>query len=372
MAIKKKKALPNSLIVTQSNELVEARYNLPLGEQRLVLTMISRIQPDDEDFKPYRISVAEFADFLGIAKDSAYQECKKITANLLTRVLHIREEGRLLQIGWMSSAEYIDGSGMVNLTFDPLLKPYLLQLKSNFTSSKLNMMLSFKSQYTMRIYALLKQYEKLKVREIELELLRDMLGLRKDLHVEYRDFKRHVLEAAKKELLEKSDLYFEYTEIKYGRRVGAIRFGIYAKELPAELLETNESSFINHSSNKKPSFIAINLPATPVIENLLLLVDEKYRARKTVLAAIIEYEKKEGFEYVRRNILYCNTKADKSYAGFLNTALKEDWGKDWQVEQQLVKKKVPEVWERQGFATQKEYDEFMFTQQMERYQQKSN
>ena len=43
----KKKPLMASLIVTQANELVEARYNLTLGEQRFIFTMISRIQPDD-------------------------------------------------------------------------------------------------------------------------------------------------------------------------------------------------------------------------------------------------------------------------------------------------------------------------------------
>jgi len=101
-------------------------------------------------------------------------------------------------------------------------------------------------------------------------------------------------------------------------------------------------------------------------------VPERYRNRKNVLAAIIDYEQKHGFEYVRRNILYCNTKADKSYGGFLNTALKEDWGQDWQLEQQQpvkAKVKASEVWERQGFKTQKEYDAFMFAQQMERYGQ---
>jgi len=62
-AYKKKKSLPNSLIVTQLNELVESRYNLPYrGEQRF--------------------GVGEFAEFLGIDKDSAYRECKKIMAKL--------------------------------------------------------------------------------------------------------------------------------------------------------------------------------------------------------------------------------------------------------------------------------------------------
>jgi plasmid replication initiation protein len=141
--IKKKKPLA-SLIVTQANELVESRYNLTMGEQRLIFTMISRIQPEDEDFKPYRISLGELAEFLGIDKNHIYADCKKITKKLLEKVVEIQELGRLLQTHWVSSADYIDGTGVVNLTFDPLLKPYLLQLKGNFTSSKLDMLLSFK------------------------------------------------------------------------------------------------------------------------------------------------------------------------------------------------------------------------------------
>lgn len=373
MTKNKKKTLPNSLIVTQSNELVQARYILPVVEQRLVLMMISKIQPDDEDFKPYRIRVNELAEFLGVAKGSAYRECKKVTENLLKRVLSIYESDGLLQTNWVSSAKYIDGTGIVNLSFDPLLKPYLLQLKSNFTSCKLEMLLSFKSQYTMRIYTLLKQYEKLKEREFELQQLRETLGLQQNLHTEYRDFKRHVLLATQKELKEKADLYFEFDEIKYGRKVGAIRFQIFVKNLP-KTLSCEQNSLLEETLPSKPStaFANLNAPESPVIDELLFLVPDLHKTKKTVLSAILEYEKKQGREYVKRNILYSNERAGRSYAGFLANALKDDWGHDWQLEQQQAtqkpaKKKVQEIWERQGFKSQKEYDEFMFEQQMQRY-----
>lgn len=363
MARIKKKSLPASSIVTQANGLVTARYTLPLAEQRLILTMIARIQPDDEDFKPYRISVGELAEFIGVAKGSAYLECKKITENLLKRVLSINEPDGLLQVNWVSSAKYIDGTGMVNLSFDPLLKPYLLKLKGNFTSCKLEMLLSFKSQYTMRMYNLLKQYEwRKKEQEIELELLREMLGLHKDQYKLYADFKRSILESTQKELAEKADLTFEFNEIKYGRRVGAINFRIFSKELL-------EPASDNEPINPPPLFPFIDAEISPSVDKLLLLVLEPHRAKKTVQAAVEAFEGKHGFDYVKRNILYSNAKADKSYAGFLNTALKEDWGHDWTLEQQeidspTVKKKAIEVWERDGFSSQSEYEKFMWKKQM--------
>jgi hypothetical protein len=369
MAKKKKKNLPpSSLIVTQSNQLVEARYNLPLAEQRLILTMISRIQPDDEDFKPYRIPIKEFAEFMGIDKNSAYRECKKITKSLLTRVIEIAEPGRLLQIGWVSSADYIDGSGMVNLCFDPLLKPYLLKLKGNFTSYKLEMILSFKSQYSVRIYMLLKQYQRLGDREIQIGLLRDMLGLLKDQHKEYSNLKNNILKPVQKELIEKADLYFEFEEIKHGRRVEALKFKIFSKQNSQSMLP---SEVPLPEPEIKTGSITLE-SGSSLLDKLLALIPDQHRAKKTVVSALESYEKKHGVSYVERNILYTNEKAEKSYAGFLNNALKEDWGHDWYLEEQSklkpsVKPKQMEIWEKLGFTSMKEYDEHMWRQQMDLY-----
>jgi hypothetical protein len=365
--VKNKKTTPPSLIVTQSNKLVEARYNLPLGEQRLILTMIAKIQPDDEDFTEYRINVKDFADFLDIDKSNVYQEFHKIQKSIVSRVLVIHEADGPLVIGWVSSAKYLENEGAVLLCIDPKLRPYLLQLKGNFTSYKLEMLLSFKSQYTMRLYGLLKQYERLKARDIKMEELREMLGLRADQYPLYANFKTDLLRRIQKELAEKSDLTFEFDEIKHGRRVGAIKFRITSKRPPEPLPD-------NAQISPPPLLPFIEAEISPTVDKLLRLVREPHSTKKTVQAAVQDFEKKLGFDYVKRNILYSNAKADKSYAGFLNSALKEDWGHDFELEQQAppAQKKVAEVWERQGFASPKAYDEFMYRKQMEGYGQRCN
>ena len=358
----KKKLPPSSLIVTQSNKLVEARYNLPLGELRLILTMIARIQPEDADFTEYRINVKDFAEFLDIDKNSVYREFHKIQKSIVSRVLIFYELDGPLAVGWVSSAKYLEKEGAVLLSFDPKLKPYLLQLKGNFTSCKLEMLLSFKSQYTMRVYNLLKQYESLGERQIEVDVLREILGLRIDQYKLYANFKTDLLKPVQHELKSKSDLYFEFDEIKYGRKVGAILFRILTKkvvknssqivqvEAPVEIIENNVSNNISE---------------------LLSLIPDQHRTKKTVLSSVESFEKKNGFDYVKRNILYCNVKAEKSYAGFLHNALKNDWGYDWELEKKTpIKKKAKEIWERHGFASMKEYDEYMFRKQMEKYSQK--
>ncbi|MEI7990010.1 MAG: replication initiation protein, partial [Chloroflexota bacterium] len=266
------------------------------------------------------------------------------------------------------SAKYLEKEGAVLLSFDPKLKPYLLQLKGNFTSCKLEMLLSFKSQYTMRMYTLLKQYERVSEREVELQQLRDILGIGKEQYKLYSNFRDRVLEPTQKELKAKSDLVFEFDEIKYGRRVGAIRFRIISKKL----IECASDEALANIVSITPILPSLEGKTSPLPSRLLLLVPEQHQAKKTVQAALEAFEKKYGFDYVKRNILYSNAKADKSYAGFLNNALKEDWGHDWELEQQEVpvKKNVMEIWERQGFGSQKEYDDFMYKKQMEAYGKK--
>ena len=350
----RRKLPPSTAVVTQSNELVSARYALPLGEMRLLFTVISKIQPEDTKLTVYHIPVAEFADFLGVARGSAYAEMKKITHSIVTRYVEIKSPGSLIQTTWMSQAKYVDGTGMVEVQLSESMVCHLLQLKNgNFTQCKLLMLLSFKSQYTLRLYMLLKQKRDhnpyAKTYEFEIGELRKILGVsveyipRADkfskaqeaieLYPEYKTFKRCVLDMAKKEMDAKADLSFEYEEIRHGRRVASINFRVFniprAGMLSIELAAEEQ----------------LSLELTPksgadldLVETLLSFVPDQHRAKKGVRATIEAAEKQHGFDYVKRNILYSNAHAAKNYAGYLNGALAIDYGHDWEIEQQQAAK----------------------------------
>ncbi|MCP4487277.1 MAG: replication initiation protein [Gammaproteobacteria bacterium] len=165
-------------IVVQSNKLVEARYSLTVGEQRLIFAMASMIHPDDVDFFMYEMQVKELAELLNFDLKYAYFEIDKITDRLMERVLRIPEEKGWLKIGWVSSSRYNRDKGTVSFKFDPDLKPYLLRLKREFTKSKLMILTRFQSIHSIRIYQLLKQYRKIGHREFNLDELKEILGLK--------------------------------------------------------------------------------------------------------------------------------------------------------------------------------------------------
>lgn len=216
-------------VVTQGNNLIEARQKKPLTarEQKIILTMVSLIEPTDEDFKDYIISVKEFHEMLGLEGREHYTQLKKIVEDLMSKVVEIPSgNGGWVMTHWVSRAEYIDGSGMIQLRFAPDLKPYLLQLKTAFTSYKLSNILSLKSSYAIRLYELMKKWQHLGEWTCSIKNLREKLGVEKDKYPRYANFNARVLKVAVTELNKKTDLNIELQEIKKGRSVEEIKFSI--------------------------------------------------------------------------------------------------------------------------------------------------
>ncbi|MDE3841217.1 initiator RepB protein (plasmid) [Bacillus methanolicus] len=215
-----------SNFVTKSNMLIEANYKLGVVEQKIILCLASNIRPTDSDFKTYTLPVKEFNKLLGLKGSPKYTELRKITKELMQKVFEVRINKKVIQVAWLSYVAYNESEGTIDIRFDPFLRPYLLELKKEFTSYKLENVVKLKSSYAIRIYELLKQYEKLQERTFLLDDLRKMLGA-EDIYPAYGNFKQRVLVPAQKELKKKTDITFEIEEIKMGRRVNKIKFLIF-------------------------------------------------------------------------------------------------------------------------------------------------
>jgi plasmid replication initiation protein len=214
-------------LVVKSNDLIEASYKLTLQEARIVLLLASMINRDDDGFKLYQIKVKDFAKFIGVDKNkNIYKQLAQITEKLGKRTLSIKKEGSILQMAWLASSEYFFNEGYVELEFSDKLKPYLLQLKDRFTKYQLSSVLELKSFYAIRLYELLKQWEKMKTRTVEVQELRLALGIPDNKYKQYGHFKNRVLNSARKEINNKTETYFDFTEIKRGLKVVMLKFEI--------------------------------------------------------------------------------------------------------------------------------------------------
>lgn len=244
-------------LVVKGNDFINARHQLTVAEMRIVLTMISQIKRTDEDFKPYRIYIKDFVEAIGTSHKGEYERAREITLNLMKRVMEIPRQKGYLQVSFLSSAEYVTGTGYVELSFDPKLKPYLLQLKERFTQYDIRYVLPLQSFYSIRIYELLKQYIKLGERTMGVDELRDLLKL-PNSYQHYASFKRRIILQAQKDLSQHTDLSFDFDELKVGRKVARIRFVIRSNR-GAEETSILGNSVSTPMEESKSSFAVVSL-----------------------------------------------------------------------------------------------------------------
>jgi len=248
-------------IVTHSNQLSEARYTLTIAEQRLVLTLLSMISPDDNDFKNYEIKISDFKELLQINTNAVYDQTKEVLRKLASRVIYIPDGKNYFISHWFSSAKYSSETGTVYISLDNLLKPYLLQLKSQFTKYQLFRVAQFQGFYTIRIYTLLKQYESIGCRDIPLIELRSILDISDEKYRLFKEFKRNVLMRAKKEFetidketgTYKSDITFDLETFRTGRKITDLKFIIKRQKVKTnQKIEIEDSLVTPHPKELTP------------------------------------------------------------------------------------------------------------------------
>lgn len=227
-----KKAEAKGELIVQHNYLIEARYRLSLQEKRVILWLLTQIKPNDEDFKLHKLEIAEFSKMTNVTVDNRYSELRNITKRLIQRAIEIYDPQahEFIQVSWLSAARYQIRKGCVLLEFSPQLKPYLLQLKRQFTKLSIGDIMGLSSIYSIRFYELLKQYEHIKQREITIVTLRKHCGIAETEYRRYNDFKKDVVERAKKEINEKTDIVIDYRELKESRKIVAIEWTIKKKD----------------------------------------------------------------------------------------------------------------------------------------------
>jgi plasmid replication initiation protein len=213
-------------LIVKHNDFIEAKYNLTLTELKIIAKLSSMIQKDDDDFKSYKFTAKELLDDLKL--NNNYDDLRDSIKKLLTRLIIIKTEKSVLATTFLSSAEYFKDS-TVELSFDKKLKPYLLQLKNNFTMYQFENVVALSSFYAIRIYELCKQYETIKERTIEIKELKEILDIKVKSYNIYNNFKQKVLEIAEREINEKTDIHISFEEIKTSRKVTSIKFIIKSK-----------------------------------------------------------------------------------------------------------------------------------------------
>jgi len=221
-------------VVVKSNDLIQrSRFKLNLQQQKIILFLVSKIKPSDDDFHEYTFDIRDFCRICGIDSigGNNYETLKAALKELSDKSMYVMiDKNTEALVRWLDDVYFQKEKGLVSVRFDKDMKPFLLHLHENFTKYELIYTLRMKRKATPRLYELLKSYHYNSLKpytvEFELDRLRTLLDATKKTYDSFKYLRQFVLAPAVEEINEQTDITVEMQTICYRRTVKAVRFTI--------------------------------------------------------------------------------------------------------------------------------------------------
>lgn len=238
-----------SMKVYKADELLQkARFTLSLTEQRIILYTISKIKPTDIKFQEYVFELKDFYSVCGVNGNDSYSIIKKTMNELKNKSWWITMEdphalGTECEscVNWFTVLRTNKRTGKFTVMFHPDMVPFLLELSQRmedeqkyYTAYDFRYILPMKSTYSIRLYELLKSYQK-NNREwwFKLDKLKHILDC--ESYKNFKDFRIRVLEPAVKEINLYSDLHIGYETEKDGKKIDILTFYMTEKDIASKI-----------------------------------------------------------------------------------------------------------------------------------------
>lgn len=251
---------PRDETVVKANKMVKAKTSFTKLEHRIVASLISQIEHGQESFETQRVSLREIMERAGVESTEIFRKAREICDRLVEKGVGIstydEKNGRVYTAYTLfRECRYIEREGVIEAKFEEEMRPFLLQLRNRFTMYSLNFFLQLPSRHSMRIYELLKMREDLGAMRISVEEFRETLGLENSYEY-FTDLKRHVIEKARKQIAEYTDIEFTYNVEREGRTAKRLRFFVaknHERDEEEEALLPDSQTDIDYDSGSKSS-----------------------------------------------------------------------------------------------------------------------
>jgi len=226
-------SIESSHYVVQSNALLRSRQNLNLNSTKIIRAAIMQIEPGDQAFKPYVISIIDLSKLLNVSSSNLYRDIKAIVNNINRNPVEIEAEDSkmFISIPWVQLCAYDPSKGFF-IQLNESLRPHLLDLKKRYGQYEYELIRGMDSVYGVRLFELLMSYIMVKIfPKNGMEIILTVDEIRKgcscmDKYPAFANLKDRVIDPGVREInrLTMYNIKFEY--VKKGRSVYAIKFFI--------------------------------------------------------------------------------------------------------------------------------------------------
>nr|WP_181716727.1 replication initiation protein RepM [Psychrobacter sp.]QJS05733.1 replication protein RepB, Rep3 superfamily [Psychrobacter sp.] len=237
--------MDNCKLVTKDNKLISASYSLGIPEQRIIFLAIVAARGQDKLIDArgvLQIHASSYQEQFKVEKHTSYDALKSATRGLFDAYFEyddIHEQtGKPVHhlVNWVQKISYIDTAGMIELQFTDAVIPLITRLSEQYTEYDLKQVSELQSEYAIRLYELMMQWKTVgKTNKIATDDLRKKLGVKPERYKEMHNFKARVLDHAKKQINEHTDITADYVQHKTGRVITGFTFTFKQKKVPEQI-----------------------------------------------------------------------------------------------------------------------------------------
>lgn len=215
------------IMTVRPENIIEARFSLSNKQNSIVDIVLSKLRDDDN--LTYELDVKEYEYLIKTDTSNIYRDFKKAVKGFEKAGVNIfdKETKEETWFAWFSKIKYKDKQGKIEVNIDKDFKKILYEVKKKIFFD-LAYTLNMKSNYSQRVYYYMKSFEDTGWR---IDLIDD-LTKKLEAPESYKNFanmKKYVLDKAKEEINEITDILFDYEPVKSGRKVTHIKSTIKSK-----------------------------------------------------------------------------------------------------------------------------------------------
>lgn len=352
--------------IAKSNTLIRGRYSTSLLANKVTALSMTRLSVDGVGRPTASITAAEIKEAVGWERgNSIYSQLRQVAIELRTSPIILENgTGSFYVTGMVDNCLY--HNGVFKITFSMDMVPHLFDLKKNYTTLTIKSLMKFKSNSTYRIYEMIREHVYRITREnpvvcvsYSLSELRAKIGLidfskddkklltkatiaskdddmekaaKKVKYKTWGEFKRNVLDIARKELMEKSEITFDYARKTQGRggKVVGVKFYIH-KNTSQEYVNAGRMDDEGGSEEPMEQLSLFEGKEGQVVDYEFIGKMQDIIEEDISVVSLIKIAEASRYNLERIKDAYemaCETKYVKNLPGFMVSAVQENWSND--------------------------------------------
>ena len=288
-------------LIYQHNVITSGRYDYSACMLDILFMVLSCLEQNKLE---YVIHSSDIEAITG--RKWNLKQLRESTESIGSRMFEIEWEDenkrkRIRQMWLFEYVEYVEGSGSFKIKINETSKPYFFELKNNFTSLQLKSVLDCSSKYAKRLYAIACQWRSVGTKRFEIRELKQMLGLidkkGNEQFERISDFKIKVLDIARTQICENTDIELDYELKKRGREFYWVTLHINSqkfKQMEIEFEKTIEiqkfkSKIMAYGLNDEQAELIATKEKEKNFDILITELNEKVRNKKLNIKNSVGY-----------------------------------------------------------------------------------